>query len=596
MARLRGQRAVCTTQGDIIMTATIQTVHLSQLKPNAANPRTSFDPQRIEELAATILQQGVLQNLVVKRAKGRKVTYTVVAGGRRLRALQLLHERGELPEDYPVPVLIRSGLSDTDTLWTATIENVQREPLEPLDEAHAYATLLQSGTPLDEVNAETGVSATTIRRRLALTSLVVPAQDALRNHQITLGQAEALTLGSVDAQHELVSRLLDAQDYSAADLREILLDERIPVAASIFDRELYTGTVTTDLFANDDSTYFDDIGQFWELQRQAVTALAEQYRESAAWVELTESYTLSAWQYRKARDGEAAGVLINLSPTGRVEMRDGLVKHDMSTPTADLTADSPLAPRPKPAYSAVLCEIIAHEKSLAVQAALLADPRKAKEVAVVLMLAVNDCYDRPLDLTPHRCLYTGADAPEPSNGYAALEQHAHPLATQVLPEAAGEDKPVWKRLLKERRDAASLYGAIKVLSDADLDTLHLLLPILCFGQGHCDRLDTKSSFFNQVACDLGVDMRQWWRPDAAYLKRRTKAQLIEIAQDSGAMDTLESTPHTKAELVTALSAYFAEGTDAARNWLPGAMHFPAVEPEGAAEPIETDTGTDAAAA
>jgi len=578
------------------MTATLQTVPLSQLKPNEANPRTSFDPQRIEELAATILQQGVLQNLVVKRAKGRKVAYIVVAGGRRLRALQLLHERGELPEDYPVPVLIRTDLDDTDTLRTATVENVQREPLDPLDEAHAYAKLLQSGTPLDEVSAETGVSPTTIRRRLALTSLAAPAQDALRNQQITLAQAEALTLGSVDAQHELVSRLLGGQDYSASDLRAILLDERIPVAVAIFDREQYTGTYTTDLFADDDRTYFDDVGQFWDLQRQAVTVLADQYREGAAWVELTEHYTLSAWQYRKARDGEAAGVLINLSPTGTVEVRDGLVKHDVSPPTADLTADSPLAPRPKPAYSAVLCELIAHEKSLAVQAALLAHPRKAREVAVVLMLAVNDSYDRPLDLTPHRCLHTGVEAPEPSKGYAALEQHAHPLAAQVLPEAEGKDQPFWRQLLKTRRDAASLYGAIKELSDADLDTLHLLLPILCFGQSHGDRLDTQPSFFNQVACDLGVDMRQWWRPDAAYLKRRTKAQLLEIAQASGARDTLGSTPHTKAELVTALSTYFAGETDAARNWLPGAMHFPAVEQDGAAESTEPAAGTDAAAA
>jgi hypothetical protein len=150
--------------------------------------------------------------------------------------------------------------------------------------------------------------------------------------------------------------------------------------------------------------------------------------------------------------------------------------------------------------------------------------------------------------------------------------------------------------LKERRDAASLYGAVKALSDADLDALHRLLPILCFGQGFCDRLDTGDSFFNQVACDLGVEMRKWWRPDAAYLKRRTKAQLLEIAQDSGAMDTLGSTPYTKAELVTALSTYFAGETDAAHNWLPGAMHFPAAPPEGAAEPIETDAGTDAAAA
>jgi ParB family chromosome partitioning protein len=476
------------------------------------------------------------------------------------------------------------------------VENVQRENLDPLDEAHAYAKLLQNGTPFDEVSADTGVSATTIRRRLALTSLAAPAQDALRNHQITLAQAEALTLGSVGAQHELVSRLLAGHRYRADDLRDILLDERIPVALAIFDREQYTGTCTTDLFSEDASTYFDDVGQFWDLQRQATAALAEQHRETAHWVEITESFNIPYWQYREAQDSEVGGVLINLSPRGRVEVQEGLVKHDVSTRTAEITGDSPVAPRPKPAYSAVLCEIIAHAKSLAVQAALLADPRKAQEVAVVLMLAVNDSYDRPLDLTPHRCLHTGANAPESSKGYRVLEQHAHPLAAKVLPEAAGEEQPVWQRLLKERRDATSLYEAIKALDEADLDALHRLLPVLCFGQGFCDRLDTGDSFFNQVACDLGVDMRKWWRPDAAYLKRRTKAQLLEIAQASGAMDTLGSTPYTKAELVTALSTYFAGETDAARNWLPGPMHVPAAPPEGAAEPIETDAGTDAAAA
>jgi ParB family chromosome partitioning protein len=573
----------------------LETLPLNQLKPNADNPRTSFDPQRIEELAATILQHGVLQNLVVKRAKGRKVAYTVVAGGRRLRALQLLHERGELPPDYPVPVLIRTDLDNTDTLRTATIENVQREPLDSLDEAHADAKLLQNGTPLEEVSAETGVSPTTIRRRLALTSLVAPAQEALRNHQITLAQAEALTLGSVDAQHELVSRLLGGQDYSAADLRAILLDERLPVAVAIFDRKQYTGTYTTDLFSADDSTYFDDVGQFWDLQHQAVTALAEQYRESAAWVEITDHFTIPAWQYRKAQDGEASGVLINLSPTGTVEVRDGLARHDVSTHTADVTADSPLAPRPKPAYSAVLCEIIAHEKTLAVQAALLAHPRKAKEVAVALMLGQDDFDDNALDLTPHRSLETGANAPEPSKGYLALEHHAQPLAVQVLPASADEGDPILRRLLQERRRAASLYGAIKALSDADLDALHLLLPVLCFGQGYGDRLDTEDSFFNQVAIDLHLDMRQWWRPDAAYLTRRTKAQLIEMATDSGAVATLGPVAKSsKAELVNALSAYVAGDIDAARGWLPGVMQFPAVEQEGANADTAAETDTTAA--
>jgi hypothetical protein len=176
-----------------------------------------------------------------------------------------------------------------------------------------------------------------------LTSLAAPAQGALRNQQITLGQAEALTLGSADAQHELVSRLLGGQDYSAADLRVILLDERIPVAVAIFDREQYTGTYTTDLFADDDRTYFDDVGQFWDLQHQAVTALAEQLRETAAWVELTEDYTIPYWQYREARNGEEAGVSSTCHRPGASRCETG--SSSMTCPPIPLTSP-PIRPSP----------------------------------------------------------------------------------------------------------------------------------------------------------------------------------------------------------------------------------------------------------
>jgi hypothetical protein len=96
-----------------------------------------------------------------------------------------------------------------------------------------------------------------MKRRLALTSLCDAAQEALRHHQITLAQAEALLLGGVEAQQELVSRRLGGHRSRADELRDILLDERMPVALAIFDREQYTGTCTTDLFADDANTYFD---------------------------------------------------------------------------------------------------------------------------------------------------------------------------------------------------------------------------------------------------------------------------------------------------------------------------------------------------
>ena len=120
------------------------------------------------------------------------------------------------------------------------------------------------------------------------------------------------------------------------------------------------------------------------LQKEAVAQLVKHHEASAAWVEVTEDYRIPDWQYREAEEGEQGGVLINLSPTGRVDIREGLVKREIDRQTAEETADNPIAPRKaKAAYSSVLCAYIAHHKTAAVQEMLLACPRKAKEVAVV---------------------------------------------------------------------------------------------------------------------------------------------------------------------------------------------------------------------
>ena len=90
----------------------------------------------------------------------------------------------------------------------------------------------------------------------------------------------------------------------------------------------------------------------------------------------------------------------------------------------------------------------------------------------------------------------------------------------------------WERLIRTRKDAVTLYEAVKELSDDDLDRLHGLLTVLTFGQGYMDELDTGDSLFNRVAADLEIDMRDYWRPDEAFLTRRRKDQLEDIAKES----------------------------------------------------------------
>ena len=127
---------------------TLQTVSLSSLEPGRGNPRKAMDRNSLEGLAASIRNDGLLQNLVVRPVKGRGEHYRIIAGGRRYRALKLLEERGELDGEYAVPVEIRASLSKDDSLRIATVENLQRQNLTPLEEAAALTKLIHKGATL----------------------------------------------------------------------------------------------------------------------------------------------------------------------------------------------------------------------------------------------------------------------------------------------------------------------------------------------------------------------------------------------------------------------------------------------------------------
>ncbi len=152
------------------------------------------------------------------------------------------------------------------------------------------------------------------------------------------------------------------------------------MALAIFPPEKYTGTITTDLFAEDETSYFDDAEQFFALQKEAVEELRKHHEASAAWVTVTEEYRLSDWQYRKARKNQKSGVLINLSPSGAVEIREGLVRPKIEKKTAEAIAENPIAPvKVKAAYSAPLCRTALSRCN---------EARRATDIFVVIDLVV----------------------------------------------------------------------------------------------------------------------------------------------------------------------------------------------------------------
>jgi ParB family transcriptional regulator, chromosome partitioning protein len=576
----------------------LQSVSLSSLQPAAANPRRKIDRKAIEGLAASIRTDGVLHNLVVSPVgKGKKERFQIVSGSRRFEALLLLQERGELPEDFTVAVEIRDDLSKDDTLRIATVENLQRQNLTPLEEVAALTKLVHKGVTLDDVVAQTGLSATTIKRRLALNGLCREAKSLLAKGGLTLSQAEALTLGSDEAQRDILEQIENGSEASAGDIRATLLDDRPTVSIAIFPVEQYTGTITTDLFAEDETSYFDDAEQFFRLQKAAVAELYRHHLESAAWVELTEGFQIAEWQFRKARKNQKGGVLINLAPSGRVEIREGLLRPKMEKETAEAIAENPIAPvKVKAAYSAPLCRYIAHHKTVAVAEILLASPRAAQEVLIVQALKA---------FRLHEAFKALAKEADPQGAYRVLEEQARAFAGK-LGFALSEGESVWDFFPPRFRPELPLYEAVRNLSDHDLNGLEALLAAVSLGQGNCDRLDTSDSLFNRVARDLGVDMKNHWRPDAAFFGKRNREQLVAIAYDCGYAERPgQLGAYKKADLVNALARNFQSAKASARptpaeqklrEWLPEAMLFPAVDrdapAEAAIEPESVDEVTD----
>lgn len=166
-------------------------VQSEQIKPNPFQPREDFNQQSIEELAQSIKEKGVIQPLLV-RHQGDK--YELIAGERRFRAANIMGLK-------EIPVIVRD-VSDQDSLELALIENVQREGLNPIEEAHAYQHLLDKFQVTQEKISEVlGKSRVSITNTLRLLKLPHEIQGEMKKGRISFAHGRAL-LEIEDANHQ----------------------------------------------------------------------------------------------------------------------------------------------------------------------------------------------------------------------------------------------------------------------------------------------------------------------------------------------------------------------------------------------------------
>ncbi len=178
----------------------ISTVALKQIIPNRYQPRTIFVEDHLEELAQSIKEHGVLQPIVVRR-KGDGV-YELIAGERRLRAATLAGLSA-------IPAVVRNS-NDEKSLALALVENIQRQNLNPMEEAKAYSRLMgEFGLTQDLVASSVGKDRSSIANILRLLALHKEVQQFIESGELSLGHAKVLAgISTPSAQLQIAKRIV----------------------------------------------------------------------------------------------------------------------------------------------------------------------------------------------------------------------------------------------------------------------------------------------------------------------------------------------------------------------------------------------------
>lgn len=185
---------------------------IEELKPHVDQPRKSFDNSKLEELAASIREKGVIQPLVVRREADY---YQIIAGERRWRASQ----KAGLRE---VPVVIQD-VSEDWALEMALIENIQREDLNPIEEAEAYRHLMGNfDLTQDEVAKRVGKERPTVANALRLLRLPDVVQRDVITGQFSMGHARALLSLETDAEILQVRSQVAGKGFSVRELEALI--------------------------------------------------------------------------------------------------------------------------------------------------------------------------------------------------------------------------------------------------------------------------------------------------------------------------------------------------------------------------------------
>ncbi len=221
------------TDADSISSREAETeINMDDIQPDRTQPRQSFDEERLNELANSIRENGILQPILVRPVSD--TAYKIVAGERRFRAAK----KAGLKK---IPCIVRS-LTDKEASLYALVENLQREDLNPVEEALGYKRLMdENGFTQEEVAKKVGKSRPVIANSLRLLGLPEDALNLLKSGKITAGHAKAiLSIDNDPAKMSAAAKQIVAGGLSVRDAEKLCRKQPAIVRNSVSRRRTIT--------------------------------------------------------------------------------------------------------------------------------------------------------------------------------------------------------------------------------------------------------------------------------------------------------------------------------------------------------------------
>lgn len=546
---------------------------LGDLHASALNVR-KHGPKAIDSLAASIRSIGLLQPLIVRRNTDG---FEVIGGKRRFKALEKIAHDAEPDTDKldDVPCIVIETDDDATAIEASLAENVERLPMDELDQYTAFAALLAKGRSEDEIADAFGITPAVVRRRLALARLIPDIHRLYRAGEIDGETLKLLTLATKERQKAYVALLRDpdAAPPPRWQLKAWLLGgAEIATSAALFDEAEYRGDIKGDLFG--DERFFCDAEQFWRLQNAAIAKLCDDLT-AKGWQAvhvIGPAERFPAWGHEPVPKAKGGAAFIEVEPNGRVTVHKGLlpsaearkVLRAGDAETCDECADEAGRPE-RPELSAPLGNYVDLVRHSAMRLAVANAPK----IALRLMLAHVIAGASRWRIEPERqqaaseSIATALSALPSQTEFAAERE----TARQLL----GWNQPDGPLIAYDASGARTAEVLAKLIALSDKEVMRILAVVMA------EALASGTALIDALGEILSVDVGKLWQPDDTFFelardREAVGAMLAEVIGAQAAAGYLTDTGTKKKAIIR--KALAGDGRTKVDSWTPRYMRFP----------------------